>query len=61
MNVCPICGWPLNGLMELKTHMEIKHPSTTEQDFDEELDDDGVYIDDEVVHSPYDDEGRNLH
>lgn len=25
MNVCPVCGWPLNGERQLKTHMGIKH------------------------------------
>ncbi len=57
MNVCPICQWPLNGLRQLQIHMEIKHPPQTDMfDDDDILNDDGVYIGDEVVHHPYDDE-----
>lgn len=25
MNLCPVCGWPLNSLGHLKTHLKIKH------------------------------------
>src|SRR5688572_22459456 len=25
MNMCPVCGWPLNGERQLKTHLEVKH------------------------------------
>lgn len=25
MKLCPVCGWPLNGISQLKTHLEIKH------------------------------------
>lgn len=25
MHTCPVCGWPLHSLSELKTHLEIKH------------------------------------
>lgn len=25
MNICPVCGWSLNGERQLKTHLEIKH------------------------------------
>ena len=56
MNVCPICQWPLNSSQELKVHMEIKHPSPTKSDYNELLDDDGVYIDDVVIHYPYEDD-----
>lgn len=67
MYVCPYCEWPFALKSELATHIQIKHKGALanlleqvqkdakSSDFDESLDDDGVYIGDTVVHAPTDD------
>lgn len=68
MVTCPYCEWPFAMKSELATHIEIKHNGALSNllqriqddcksaEFDEQFDDDGLYIGDVVVHAPYDDE-----
>lgn len=66
MKVCPYCQWPLATQSQLETHIEIKHKGglsnllkRIQDDCKnapvDELDDDGAYIGDTVIHTPYDD------
>lgn len=64
---CPYCEWPFASRNELATHIEIKHKgslsdllSKIQKDYRtnqiDELDDDGLYIEDVVIHQPFDDD-----
>ncbi len=68
MLICPYCEWPFASRNELSTHIEIKHKGALSKllegiqadyrnaQFDEQLDDDGDYIGDVVIHAPYDED-----
>lgn len=68
MYLCPYCKWPFASKPQLSTHIQIKHKgdlsNVLQKIRDEasiahpgdELLDDGVYINDVVIHTPYDDD-----